>query len=214
MLPRFRLPIKAFVRFQSTLNVKNQPSTSIGVNTKIAAFDPIETPLPKSVQAVYFQPLRIPIKYGDLVADLQLRSYDHENLDFFCSFILRAGYYLGMPMTGPKPLPNRRERWTVIRSPFAQAKSKENFERRTHKRLIRVWDTNPEVVDLWLSYISKHSITGVGLKCNFFQREEINMSKSLENISFPELDKVKTMDEAVGEKVVELLNNAQFKKFL
>lgn len=101
----------------------------------------------------------------------------------------------------------------MIRSPFAQAKSKENFERHTHKRLIRVWDTNPEVVELWLSYISKHSIPGVGIKCNLFQKEGLQLSQNLEQNSLLQSPgKSNSLDEAVGERVLELLNSENFKK--
>ena len=192
-------PLRHFARFQSTSVASEAPN--------------VAKKLPINVEAVYYAPLRIPITHGDLIADLQLRSYDHENLDFFADFILRAGFYLGMPLTGPKPLPTRRERWTVIRSPFAQAKSKENFERHTHKRLIRVWDTNPEVVELWLSYISKHSIPGVGIKCNLFQKEGLQLSQNLEQNSLLQSPgKSNSLDEAVGERVLELLNSENFKK--
>lgn len=179
-----------------------------------------EKPMPINVEAVYHAPLKLPIEHGDLVADLQLRSYDNENLDFYSDFILRVGYYLGMPLTGPKPLPTRRERWTVIRSPFAHAKSKENFERHTHKRLIRVWDTNPEIVQIWLSYISKHAITGVGMKCNVYQRSGLSLEMDkLADSALPQVSEDAngsgaTIDEAVGEKVLELLNSPEFKKHL
>ncbi|CAI4326453.1 AAC_collapsed_G0009220.mRNA.1.CDS.1 [Saccharomyces cerevisiae] len=180
-------------------------------------------PYPVNVEAVYYAPLKLPIKYGDLVADIQLRSYDNENLDFYSDFILRTGYYLGIPLTGPKPLPTRRERWTVIKSPFVHAKSKENFERHTHKRLIRAWDTNPEVLQMLIAYITKHSMAGVGMKCNFFQRSEISLDlgsdangleKSLSNIdglySLRNDDKAQTS--AVGQKVLELLDSPDFRK--
>lgn len=223
---RRTIPVSRFLRFQST-SVK--PS-SIPILSQQSATpkttDDTGRPFPVNLEAVYHSPLKLPVEYGDLVADLQLRSYDNENLDFFADFILRAGYYLGMPLTGPKPLPTRRERWTVIRSPFAQAKSKENFERHTHKRLIRVWDTNPEVVQIWLSYITKHSITGVGMKCNIYQRAGLSLDvDSLTNIALPQVSQegqpsgtdkplVNTFDEAVGEKIVELLNSPEFKKHI
>ncbi|AET38370.1 mitochondrial 37S ribosomal protein uS10m Ecym_2659 [Eremothecium cymbalariae DBVPG len=215
-----RTAMRAFKRLNSTLKTPTPNPLSFSVadgesgSKNISMLDSKDVPLPKSVQAVYFQPLKLPIQHGDLVADLQLRSYGKDNLDFFANFILRVGYYLGMPMTGPKPLPTRRERWTVIRSPFAQAKSKENFERHTHKRLIRVWDTNPEIVELWLSYITKHSIAGVGMKCNVFQRSTIEADHSIEDIDLPVLDEIKSMDEMVGAKIVDLLNNPEFKKHL
>lgn len=174
----------------------------------------VAKPLPVNVEAVYHASLKLPVEHGDLVADLQLRSYDNENLDFYSDFILRAGYYLGMPLTGPKPLPTRRERWTVIRSPFAHAKSKENFERHTHKRLIRVWDSNPDVVQIWLSYISKHAITGVGMKCNVYQKSPIALELDSDATLPQNNTPANSMDEAVGDKVLELLNSPDFKRHL
>ncbi|SCU89276.1 LAME_0E02806g1_1 [Lachancea meyersii CBS 8951] len=194
-------PLRRLIKYQSTAAV---PEGTNAIKE-----------LPINVEAVYHAPLKIPIEHGDLIADVQLRSYDYENLDFYADFMLRAGFYLGMPLTGPKPLPTRRERWTVIRSPFAQANSKENFERHTHKRLIRVWDTNPEVVELWLSYITKHSIAGVGIKCNIYQKEGIKLQETLKQSSLLAGEhKSQSLDEAVGEKVLELLNNEAFKKHM
>ncbi|EJS44258.1 rsm10p [Saccharomyces arboricola H-6] len=182
-------------------------------------------PYPINLEAVYHAPLRLPVKYGDLVADIQLRSYDNENLDFYSDFILRTGYYLGIPLTGPKPLPTRRERWTVIKSPFVHAKSKENFERHTHKRLFRAWDANPEVLQLLISYITKHSMAGIGMKCNFFEKSEITLNfdadtddvqKTLSNVNklYSLGNNDGAQDNAIGEKVLELLNSPDFKKHL
>ncbi|AMD22373.1 HGR034Cp [Eremothecium sinecaudum] len=214
-----RLPFRLIGRFQSTLAATAVQARSVPnlkpTPTPIQKLNAIEDKqLPRSVEAVYHKPLKHPVKYGDLVADLQLRSYTTESMDFFADFIIRVGYYLGMPMTGPKPMPTRRERWTVIKSPFAQAKTKENFERHTHKRLIRVWDTNPEVVEIWLSYITKHSIPGVGLKCNIFQREGIELEELPKDIKLPSTEDAQTLDEVVGAKVVELLSDPEFKKHL
>ncbi|EDO14471.1 hypothetical protein Kpol_251p1 [Vanderwaltozyma polyspora DSM 70294] len=218
MFKRFAAGIQPIVRYQSTVRLENDTVVSAVSKPILKASNKI---LPVNVEAVYHAPLRNPIKYGNLVADLQLRSYDNENLDFFANFILRAGYYLGMRLTGPKPLPTRRERWTVIKSPFAQAKSKENFERHTHKRLVRVWDTNPEVLDLWLAYINKHSIVGVGMKCNVFHRAPIcrdfekgDTSKKLNELEKMRKTEFDNVDELVGDKVVELLNSSDFKRHL
>lgn len=207
ILPTIRPFILNSVRLQSTLE-----TTTTTVEPDIS--QPQAKPILKSLEAIYQPPLRIPIEHGDLIADIQLRSYEHQNLDFFINFIQRVGFYLGIPLTGPKPLPTRRERWTVIRSPFAQAKSKENFERHTHKRLIRVWDTNDEVLELFVSYIKKNAMTGIGMKCNVFKKEPIT-------IDFDKIEKVpsslsstsiKNIDDLVNEKVVELLNSPEFKK--
>lgn len=211
-------------RWQSTLvnEVKVNAASATAAATTNNTTTTNNGELPINVEALYYAPLRLPVKYGDLVCDLQLRSYDNENLDFFSDFIMRVGYYLGAPLTGPKPLPTRRERWTVIRSPFVHAKSKENFERHTHKRLIRVWDTNPEVVQMLVDYITKNSIAGVGLKCTVYQKastkapvEEVPLSQVVNDINKKYSVKADQDDsEVIGAKVVELLNSPEFKKHL
>lgn len=175
--------------------------------------------LPVNVEAVYHAPLRVPVTHGDLVADLQLRAFDNENLDFYCDFIMRAGFYLGVPLTGPKPLPTRRERWTVIRAPFVHAKSKENFERHTHKRLIRAWDADAEQVSFLVSYVARHALAGVGLKCSLYQRCTVDGEGT--GSSLDEFIQRATEDEpasvpesAVQSKVLELLGNPEFRKHM
>lgn len=138
-------------------------------------------PVPLNVLLNDYEPLRHKPTHGNIVAELHLRSYETMDLDFFANFTLRAAFYLKMPCSGVVPLPTRRERWTVIRSPFIHAKSKENFERRTHKRLIRVYDSNPEVVEVWLATLSKHAMPGVGMKANVYTHETIDIAKQLEN---------------------------------
>lgn len=129
--------------------------------------------IPRSIKALYIPPLRNEIKYGNLKCDIQLRSYEPTNLNVYADFIQRCAYYLGIPMTGPKPLPTKRERWTVIKSPFVHAKSKQNFERHTHKRLLRCWDCNDKVLQILIANIVKYSIDGIGVKCNFYKKEPI-----------------------------------------
>lgn len=214
---RRSLCLTRFLRWQSHFAEAPSGVQPFTQRSPLAKEDANKKPLPINVEAVYHAPLKNPIQYGDLVADLQLRSYDHESLDFFADFIMRTGFYLGMPLTGPRPLPTRRERWTVVKSPFVHAKSKENFERHTHKRLIRVWDSNPEVVQMWLSYITKHSVAGVGAKCNVYQRAGLSLdmdNTSSELQQSPQVGESNNMDEAVGEKVLELLSSDEFKKHL
>lgn len=213
-------------RFQST-TVQDKPNTLLNENinnVQASTITPTNTtnfqeqnetkPILKSLEAIYQPPMRIPIEHGHLIADIQLRSYEHQNLDFFINFIQRVGFYLGIPITGPKPLPTRRERWTVIRSPFVHAKSKENFERHTHKRLLRVWDTNDEVLDLFVAYIKKHSMSGIGMKCNVYKREPmtIDFDKNEDLPSTLTSKSVDTENNLVNSKILELLNSPEFKK--
>lgn len=183
-----------------------------------------KTPLPINVELNYYAPLRHKKRYGDLVAEIQLRAYDHENLDFFGDFALRAAYYLDIPASGVVPLPTKRERWTVIRAPFVHAKSKENFLRLTHKRVIKAYDATPEVIDLWVSYLAKHSNSGVGIKVTTYQRESVNLVEELDKTDLSKLTDLNIEDESLGgqgshnvaiaKRVQELLNDPVFKRHL
>ncbi|KJZ75980.1 hypothetical protein HIM_04436 [Hirsutella minnesotensis 3608] len=124
---------------------------------------------PRSLHALYLQPLKRDAEYGIPSCDLQLRSFSVQPLEFFADFALRAAYYLGLPAYGPIPLPRITERWTVPRSHFIFKKSQENFERITLRRMIQIKDGNPESVQLWLAYLRKHQYYGVGMKANVWE---------------------------------------------
>ncbi len=147
------------------------------VMTEHAEIPGLKRPLPLSAELNYYAPFKNKVEYGDLKAEVIFKCYDPRNLEFFCNFALRVAYYLGIPATGPKPLPVRRERWTVIRAPFVHAKSKENFERRTYTRMLRLWDANERVVDTFLAYIKENSVWGVGVKVNMYVQEALKPSK-------------------------------------
>ena len=129
--------------------------------------------LPRSVQAIYLKPLKRRAQYGVPTCDLQLRSYNVRNVEFFADFALRAAYYLALPAAGPIPLPRITERWTVPRSNFIFKKSQENFERITLRRLIQIQDGHPETVEVWLAFLRKHAYYGVGMKANVWQHEKL-----------------------------------------
>lgn len=153
-------------------------------------------PVPLNVLLNDYEPIRHKPTHGNVVAELHLRAYEPTDLDFFADFTLRAAFYLKMPCSGVIPLKTRRERWTVIRSPFIHAKSKENFERRTHKRVIRVYDTNPEVIEVWLATLSKHAMPGVGMKANVYTHETIDIAQQLETQQLGKLTPEELQQEA------------------
>ena len=109
--------------------------------------------------------------------DLQLRSYNVRNVEFFADFALRAAYYLKLPAAGPIPLPRITERWTVPRGNFIHKKSQENFERITLRRLIQIHDGHPETVEIWLAFLRKHAYYGVGMKANVWEHDKIGQCK-------------------------------------
>ncbi len=77
---------------------------------------------------------------------IRMEAYDHELLDQSASTIVERAKATGAKVHGPIPLPTRIERYTVLRSPHVDKKSREQFEIRTHKRLIDIHDTTAKTV--------------------------------------------------------------------
>ena len=69
---------------------------------------------------------------------IRLKAFDHRILDSSAHEIVNTAKRTGADVRGPIPLPTRIERYTVLRSPHIDKKSREQFESRTHKRLIAV----------------------------------------------------------------------------
>ena len=78
---------------------------------------------------------------------IRMEAYDHEVLDQSALQIVNAVLRTGAQVSGPVPLPTRIERYTVLRSPFIDKKSREQFEIRTHKRLIDVIEPGSKTID-------------------------------------------------------------------
>ncbi|MFA7276805.1 MAG: 30S ribosomal protein S10 [Pseudobdellovibrionaceae bacterium] len=78
---------------------------------------------------------------------IRLRAFDHRVLDSSTSEIVSTAKRTGARVRGPVPLPTRIERFTVLRSPHIDKKSMDQFEMRTHKRLIDIIDPTPQTVD-------------------------------------------------------------------
>lgn len=78
---------------------------------------------------------------------IRLEAFDHEALDTSATEIVDTAKRTGARVNGPIPLPTRIERYTVLRSPHIDKKSREQFEIRTHKRLIFITDPTAKTVD-------------------------------------------------------------------
>ena len=83
---------------------------------------------------------------GDRIR-IRMEAYDHRALDSSAKEIVDHAERTGARVRGPVPLPTRIERYTVLRSPHVDKKSREQFEMRTHKRLIDILDPTPQTVD-------------------------------------------------------------------
>src|SRR4029078_11816479 len=78
---------------------------------------------------------------------IRLKAFDHVVLDQAAADIVRTAEKTGAQVSGPIPLPVKMERWTVLRDPHIDTKSREQFELRTHKRLLDINDSRPQTMD-------------------------------------------------------------------
>jgi small subunit ribosomal protein S10 len=78
---------------------------------------------------------------------IKLKAYDHRVLDNSVREIVEAAQRTGAQVIGPVPLPTKRERFTVMRSTFIDKDSREQFEIRTHKRLLDVIPSGSKTID-------------------------------------------------------------------
>ena len=78
---------------------------------------------------------------------IRLKAFDHRVLDQSAGEIVNTAQRTGASVRGPIPLPTRIEKFTVLRSPHVDKKSREQFEIRTHKRVLDIVDPTPQTVD-------------------------------------------------------------------
>ena len=78
---------------------------------------------------------------------IRLKAYDHKILDQSLKELVETVKRTGAKIVGPIPLPTKISRYTVLRSPHVDKKSREQFEMRIHKRLIDIIEATPKTVD-------------------------------------------------------------------
>ena len=78
---------------------------------------------------------------------IRLKAYDHRILDQSVNEIVETAKRTGAQIAGPIPLPTVLNKFTVLRSPHVDKKSREQFEIRTHKRLLDILEPTPQTVD-------------------------------------------------------------------
>jgi small subunit ribosomal protein S10 len=85
-------------------------------------------------------------QFGDKIR-IRLKAYDARVLDQSTAEIVNTARSTGARLAGPIPLPTEKNKWTVLRSPHVDKKSREQFEIRTHKRLIDIFEPTSQTVD-------------------------------------------------------------------
>ncbi len=78
---------------------------------------------------------------------IRLKAFDHRVLDASTGEIVNTAKRTGARVRGPIPLPTKIEKFTVLRGPHIDKKSREQFEVRTHKRMLDILDPTPQTVD-------------------------------------------------------------------
>ena len=101
---------------------------------------------------------------------IRLKAYDHRILDQSTTEIVDTARRTGAQIAGPIPLPTVRNRYTVLRSPHVDKKSREQFEIRTHKRLLDILEPTPQTVD---ALMKLDLPAGVDVEIKAFGREHV-----------------------------------------
>ncbi|KAJ2513667.1 mitochondrial 37S ribosomal protein rsm10 [Coemansia sp. RSA 1939] len=129
---------------------------------------------------LYQKAPRVEKTHGVRVCRVAFHTFQLERIDFYMDFVLRAAYHMGIPIAGPVSMPVTVRRWTVLKSPFVHKSSMEVFERRTHKRVVVLYDADMEVVRKWLSYINENIPVGIGMRYWLTEYETLGISAQIE----------------------------------
>ncbi len=78
---------------------------------------------------------------------IKLKAYDHRILDQSAAEIVESARRTGAEVSGPVPLPTKREIYTVLRSPHVDKKSREQFQMKTHKRMLDIVNPTSKTID-------------------------------------------------------------------
>lgn len=78
---------------------------------------------------------------------IRLKAFDHRLIDLSAQEIVETAKRTGAQIRGPIPLPTRKERWTVLTSPHVNKDARDQYELRTHKRLLDIVDPTDKTVD-------------------------------------------------------------------
>jgi small subunit ribosomal protein S10 len=78
---------------------------------------------------------------------IKIQAYDHKLIDQSAKQIVDTAKRSGAAVSGPIPLPTEKRKYTVLRSTFVHKNSRDQFEMRTHKRLLDIYNPTPKTID-------------------------------------------------------------------
>jgi small subunit ribosomal protein S10 len=114
----------------------------------VARLVPAWSPASSSnLELIWVGPKKSDIGMNSQNIRVRLKAFDHRVLDQSTGEIVNTARRTGARVRGPIPLPTHIEKYTVLRSPHIDKKSREQFEIRTHKRLLDIVDPTPQTVD-------------------------------------------------------------------
>lgn len=105
-----------------------------------------------------------PRRGKDWVAQLHVKAFDPQVVEYACGYVRHLGGHLGVRTGNVVRLPKNRKLFTVLRSPHVNKTAREQFAKDTYKRLICVYDTAPETLDVFYRELQQRPPVGVLIK--------------------------------------------------
>lgn len=108
--------------------------------------------------------------------EISIKSFDSTIIEYTINKIKRMAFLSGIvSLIGPIRFPTLVKRWTVLRSPHIDKKSREQFEMITYRRMLIIKKTDPQVINFFLRYIKKNIPIGVGIIFKEYSYESLNI---------------------------------------
>jgi ribosomal protein S10 len=137
----------------------------------------------KSLQAIdslkIDETIPTPNEKSFLVCNAELSGFMADHLDFVSFFALVSANQMRIPSSKIIHLPTETIKWHTVKGPFVHAKTKEVFERQTHKRLLQLFDTHQDTVKEWIRYLNENLPNGVDLKVERFEWSSLDFNSEL-----------------------------------
>ncbi|KAJ3359637.1 Tryptophan--tRNA ligase, mitochondrial [Kappamyces sp. JEL0680] len=134
---------------------------------------------------------------GQLVCNAEFSGFMSDHLDFVAYFARYTAHQMEMPTGKVIHAPTNVQKWHTVKGPFVHAKSKEVFERQTHKRLLQIFDSHPETVKAWINYVNSSLPAGVDFKAERFEWNTLGFVDGLEKPAVLEKPDLKTRSQEV-----------------